>query len=158
MRLKDKIAVITGAASGIGLSTAELFAQNGARVILTDIDDARGTAAAKKIDGESRYRHLDVSKEQDWKLTYDWILDKYGYIDILVNNAGITGLLNNSQAHNPENFDTKEWQHVHNVNTLGTALGCKTAISLMLRSEAGSIVNISSRSGVVGIPLSLIHI
>ncbi|GLP95448.1 SDR family oxidoreductase [Paraferrimonas sedimenticola] len=151
-RLNNKIALITGAARGIGEATAELFAAEGATVIISDIQDDLGQAVASRVLKNSEYLHLDVSDERDWADAENHIQIKYGRLDILVNNAGITGFLETNGPHDPESFDIESWRKVHEVNSVGVALGCRTAIKLMKSSKAGSIVNLSSRSGIVGIP------
>ncbi|MDF1820213.1 MAG: SDR family oxidoreductase [Alcanivoracaceae bacterium] len=152
MRLENKIALITGAARGIGEAIARLFVEEGAFVILSDINDEQGEAVASSIKKGCEYFHLDVSNQNDWQTAQEFILEKYGRLDILVNNAGITGFLETSGPHDPENLDFSSWQKVNAVNSDGVALGCKTAIKLMKPSNAASIVNLSSRSGIVGIP------
>lgn len=145
-RLKNKIALITGSASGIGAAIAKAFAEQGARVIVTDINDAEGQALADAIGGT--YAHLDVSSEADWTA----ILEAHPRLDILVNNAGITGFESGELVHDPANASLEAWHAVHAVNLDGTFLGCRTAIAAMKAAAAGSIINISSRSGLVGIP------
>ena len=151
-RLAGKIALITGASQGIGFAIAEYFIAEGARVILSDINDTDGLDAAEKLGDKASYYHLDVTQEADWQSAADKITQDYGGLDILVNNAGITGFEETSGPHDPENLDVKSWQTVLDVNLTGTALGCKYAIRLMKPQKSGSIVNISSRSGMVGIP------
>src|SRR5690554_1019426 len=151
MRLKDKIALITGSARGIGQATAELFHKEGAIVIVSDIRDEEGIAIVKKLKINAEYLHLDVGNEENWKNAKEYITEKYGRLDILVNNAGITGFLESSGPWDAENSDLNSWEEVHRVNSTGVMLGCKYAIKLM-KDNGGSIVNISSRSGVVGIP------
>lgn len=149
-RIMGKTALITGAARGIGQAIAEVFVREGATVILSDINDTLGKKLANNIDSE--YIHLDVSQELDWKQTSKYIEEKYGQLDILVNNAGITGFLETKGPHDPENLDIDSWHKVHETNLDGVALGCKYGIHLMKASSAASIINISSRSGIVGIP------
>lgn len=149
-RLIGKIAMVTGAARGIGQSIAEKFVAQGAKVIVSDIDDQGGKLFAENIDSE--YLHLDVSIESDWQKATKYISEKHGKLDILVNNAGITGFFETQGPHDPENLDMDSWRKVHQTNLDGVALGCKYAIALMKNSKAASIVNISSRSGIVGIP------
>lgn len=151
MRLKDKIALITGSARGIGQATAELFHREGAIVIVSDIKDEDGKAIAKKLNTHAEYLHVDVGNEEDWLTVAEYITKKYGHLDVLVNNAGITGFLETSGPWDAENADVKSWDEVHRVNSTGVMLGCKYAIRLM-KEKGGSIVNISSRSGLVGIP------
>jgi len=150
-RLKDKVALVTGAARGIGASIAEIFSAEGAVVILTDITDTLGHAAATRIGSSASYQRLDVRREPDWQRVVDDITDRHGQLDILVNNAGITGFTETEGPHDPENLDVASWNSVHATNLTGTALGCKYAIRAM-KPRGGSIINISSRSGVVGIP------
>ncbi len=151
-RLRGKTALITGAARGIGEAIAELFSAEGAQVILSDINDDLGEETAKRIGGNSRYIHLDVSQELDWQRASILIEEEYGLLDIVVNNAGITGILETQGPHDPENLDLDSWREVHETNLDGVALGCKYGIQLMKKSSHASIVNISSRSGIVGIP------
>lgn len=151
MRLKNKITLITGAARGIGASTAKLFAEEGALVIATDILDEVGNNFASQLGDNACYRHLDVREIEDWKSVCEFIKQKHGHLDVLVNNAGITGLTNATVAHDPENVTLEAWCEVHTVNLGGVFLGCKLAIPLM-KDQGGSIINISSRSGNVGIP------
>jgi len=151
-RLSQKIVLVTGAARGIGQAIAELFAEEGAIVILSDINDESGTTLTQKIGRGARYTHLDVACESDWELLFQFVKEQYGRLDILINNAGITGFLESAGPHDPENLDMESWQKVHRTNLDGVALGCKYAIGLMKSSRAASIVNISSRSGIVGIP------
>lgn len=151
MRLKDKIALITGAARGIGQATAELFHQEGATVIVSDIRDEEGEAVAKLLATRAEYVHLDVGDEENWQAVAAHIAKTYGQLDVLVNNAGITGFLESTGPWDAEHTDLKTWDEVHRVNATGVMLGCKYAIQLM-KEKGGSIVNISSRSGVVGIP------
>ncbi len=151
-RLKNKIALVTGAAQGIGKSIAELFVQEGATVIFSDINDEIGLAVSPAHDSKAEYLHLDVSSESDWDSAQKYIQEKYGRLDVLVNNAGITGFLETEGPFDPENFNTKGWYQVHQVNIDGVAFGCRSAIKLMKSSKAASIINLSSRSGIVGIP------
>jgi len=152
MRLQDKVTLITGAASGIGNATAQRCHAEGALVILTDIEDSAGEAATRALGERARYLHLDVRREADWQRVFQMIEGSYGRLDVLVNNAGIGGMTQTRGPHDPEHLDLASWREVHAVNLDGVALGCKYAIQLMRRHRSGSIVNISSRSGVVGIP------
>jgi NAD(P)-dependent dehydrogenase (short-subunit alcohol dehydrogenase family) len=151
-RVSGKIALITGAAQGIGQAIAELLAREGAQVVLSDVNDESGRRVAEAIGAAARYVHLDVSREEEWAAVADSITGTCGRLDILVNNAGITGFLETDGPHDPENLDMGSWHKVHATNIYGAALGCKYGISLMKSSAAASIVNISSRSGIVGIP------
>ena len=100
---------------------------------------------------DDRFARLDVSEEADWSVV-DQLLDQEGRLDVLVNNAGITGFEDGSAPHDPEHASIEEWHRVHRVNLDGTFFGCRAAIRAMRRHGTGSIINISSRSGLVGIP------
>ena len=145
-RLQDKTALVTGAARGIGSAIAEAFAAEGARVILTDIQDQEGAAKAAEIGAD--YAHLDVSQPGDWAK----VMAAHPALDILVNNAGITGFESGDLIQDPEQVPLEAWHRVHAVNLDGTLLGCQAAIGAMKAAGRGSIINISSRSGLVGIP------
>ena len=147
-KLTGKTCIITGAARGIGAAIGKTFISEGARVIITDINDKLGQKTATSMEAE--YCHLDIANEQDW----EYIATLYPNIDVLVNNAGITGFEEGMRAHDPENAALADWQAVHKVNTDGTFLGCRYAIKAMRQSGKGSIINISSRSGMVGIPMA----
>lgn len=151
-RLENKIVLITGAARGIGESIARVFHREGAKVILSDILNEQGKALAKELGDRAYFIHLDVKNEGEWKLIYEKILLEYGGLDVLVNNAGITGFLETKGPFDAENPDMESFEEVMRVNLNGTVLGCKYAIPLMKRKGKGSIINISSRSGLVGIP------
>jgi 3(or 17)beta-hydroxysteroid dehydrogenase len=144
-RLEGKTALITGAARGIGAAIARRFAAEGALVWVTDIDPA-GAAVAASIGG--RFAVLDVRDEAAW----DRVMAAVGGLDILVNNAGITGFEGAPAAHDPEHASLADWRSVHAVNLDGSFLGCRAAIRAMRPKATGSIINISSRSGLVGIP------
>lgn len=150
-RLRDKIALVTGAARGIGAGIARAFAREGAIVWLTDIDDDDGKALAAELGEPHRYERLDVSVESDWEVV-ERLRRELGRLDILVNNAGITGFEAGPAAHDPEHTTIDEWHRVHSVNLDGTFFGCRAAIRAMRPQRKGSIINISSRSGLVGIP------
>lgn len=159
MRLKNKIVLITGSAQGIGQAIASLFAKEGAKVFVSDIQDDKGKQTCNDINAntanceQAEYIHLDVAKESDWINAMHLIQQTTGKLDVLVNNAGITGFLETTGAHDPENVALADWHKVHAVNLDGVALGCKHAIAMM-KERGGSIVNISSRSGMVGIPMA----
>ncbi len=113
---------------------------------LTDIDEDAGQAAARELGCE--WHRLDVASEAEW----DAIATAYPAIEVLVNNAGITGFEEGAAPHDPENTSLAEWHRVHAVNTDGCFLGCRYALRAMRGKGAGSIINMSSRSGLVGIP------
>ena len=144
-RLEGKTALITGAARGIGEAISRRFATEGAMVWVTDRDAACADVAAS-IGGQ--YALLDVRDEGTW----DAVMREVGTLDILVNNAGITGFEEGAGPHDPEQVSLADWRAVHAVNLDGTFLGCRAAIRAMRPRGTGSIINISSRSGIVGIP------
>jgi NAD(P)-dependent dehydrogenase (short-subunit alcohol dehydrogenase family) len=151
-RLQDKVALITGAARGIGAAIARAYVDEGARVWVTDIVDDAGAAFAASLGANATYRHLDVTNEAEWAVVSAAVMARDGRLDVLVNNAGITGLDDAKGTHDPEHCSLEEWRAVHRVNLDGTFLGCKYAIRAMRPAGRGSIINLSSRSGVVGIP------
>jgi NAD(P)-dependent dehydrogenase (short-subunit alcohol dehydrogenase family) len=151
-QLKNKIALITGAARGIGAGIAQHFQAAGAIVWLSDISDADGTARAAALGPDARYVSLDVTDEDQWVRAMQQILARDGRLDILVNNAGVTGFEQAHVSHDPEHASLEDWRAVHRVNSDGTFLGCKYAIRTMRQTGTGSIINMSSRSGLVGIP------
>lgn len=151
-KLKGKVAFITGAAQGIGEEVAVVLAKAGALVVISDIQDEKGQQVARKIGPSALYLHLDVRKEENWKQVMKTILQKFSKLDILVNNAGITGFQEGFGPQDPENASLESWRSVHEVNSEGVFLGCKYAIQSMKNNPGSSIINISSRSGLVGIP------
>lgn len=151
-RLLAKIALVTGAAQGIGAAIARAFVAEGAFVYVTDLNDELGRAVAAELGDRARYLPLDVRAEEDWQRVTRQILDEQGRLDVLVNNAGITGFEQGPVPHDPEHARLADWQAVHRTNLDGVFLGCKYAIRAMRPAGAGSIINISSRSGLVGIP------
>jgi NAD(P)-dependent dehydrogenase (short-subunit alcohol dehydrogenase family) len=147
MRLEDKVALITGAASGMGASMARIFAREGAKVVVADMLEEEGRAVVADItraNGAAIFRRLDVSNEAEWKATVDATLAEYKKLDILVNDAGLSG------SAVEDLFDTAAWDKLMAVNARGAFLGMKFAIPVMKAAGGGSIVNISSISGITG--------
>jgi NAD(P)-dependent dehydrogenase (short-subunit alcohol dehydrogenase family) len=151
-RLDSKIALVTGAARGIGEAISEAFLREGATVVLSDIRDSLGRDVATRLGPKAVYEHLDVRDESHWKATIARLLERFGRLDVLVNNAAITGLDEAPGPHDPEHAPLEAWVAVHRTNLDGVFLGCKHAIQTMRPTRTGSIINISSRSGLVGIP------
>ena len=146
MRLQNKSALVTGGARGIGAAIATAFIAEGAHVIIADVDIEAGEALANTL-GAAFFK-LDVSSESEWES----LASAHPAIDVVVNNAGITGFEDGPGPHDPEHATLEEWHRVHAVNLDGTFLGCRYAIRAMRAKGAGSIINMSSRSGLVGIP------
>jgi NAD(P)-dependent dehydrogenase (short-subunit alcohol dehydrogenase family) len=147
MRLNGKVALVSGAASGMGQSEALIFAREGARVAVADVMETEGRQVADKIKaagGQAIFVKLDVGNETEWEKAIKATVDAFGKLDVLVNNAGISGTFD------PDTLSTSAWDRLMEVNAKGVFLGMKHAIPAMQRAGGGSIVNISSISGVVG--------
>ena len=149
MRMKDKVALVTGAASGMGAATARLFAREGARaVVVADVLDTDGEAVVaeiKKAGGTASYVHLDVTSEAQWQEAVDKTVAAHGGLNVLVNNAGISG----SAAE--DLYDTALWHKLMDINSTGVFLGMKYGIAAIRKTGGpGSVVNLSSISGIVG--------
>jgi len=149
MRMKDKVALISGAASGMGAATARLLAREGAKaVVVADLLDNEGEAVVagiKKTGGKAVYIHLDVTDEAQWKAAIDKTVSDHGGLDVLVNNAGISG------SAEQDLYDTAAWNRLMGINATGVFLGMKHAIAAMKKGgRRGSVINLSSVSGIVG--------
>jgi NAD(P)-dependent dehydrogenase (short-subunit alcohol dehydrogenase family) len=147
MRLENKVALITGAASGMGASMARIFAREGAKVVVADVLEDEGKAIVAEItkaNGAAIFRRLDVTSETEWKAVVDASVAEFGKLDILVNDAGLSG------SAVEDLFDTAAWDLLMAVNARGVFLGMKFAIPIMKAAGGGSIVNISSISGITG--------
>ena len=147
MRLAGKVALVSGAASGMGQSEAMIFAREGAKVIVADILEAEGKQVADKIaagGGQARFVRLDVTSEAEWDAAVKAAVGAFGKLDVLVNNAGISG------TYDTDMLSSAAWDKVMAVNAKGVFLGMKAAIPLMKKAGGGAIVNISSISGFVG--------
>jgi 3alpha(or 20beta)-hydroxysteroid dehydrogenase len=142
--LNGKVALITGAARGQGAAEARLFAQRGAKVMLCDILDSEGQAVAAEIGANAAYLRLDVTSEASWQAAVTAAVSKFGKLNVLVNNAGIVKVT--ALADCP----LEEYMQVIQVNQIGVFLGMKTVAPAMKQAGGGSIVNISSIDGLIG--------
>ena len=150
-RLSGKVALISGGSRGQGEAEAILFSSEGAKVVLGDILDSEGLAVASEINesgGGALYVHLDVTSKDDWDSAVKQTLENFGGLDILVNNAGI------SQRKLVHETTVDEWDRVQDINSKGVFLGTKAVIPAMRAGGGGSIVNISSIAGIVGLTSS----
>ena len=144
-RLEGKVGLITGGASGLGAGTAQRFVENGAQVVITDIDDEGGCAVAGEIGAQ--FIHQDVAREADWEATLAEVRERYGRLDILVNNAGIF------TSCPVDETPLEQWQRVLDINLTGVFLGCKHGVRGMKKNPGGpcgSIINLSSVVGLRG--------
>jgi NAD(P)-dependent dehydrogenase (short-subunit alcohol dehydrogenase family) len=147
MRVPGKVALISGGAWGMGAAEARLFAREGAQVVIGDILEAEGKAVEADIaanGGQAAFVRLDVTREADWREAVALAERRFGKLNVLVNNAGIGG------AGRIEDTTLDAWERVMSVNATGVFLGTKAVIAAMRRAGGGSIVNISSQLGLVG--------
>jgi 3alpha(or 20beta)-hydroxysteroid dehydrogenase len=144
-RLAGKVVLITGGARGQGADEGQLFSEQGAIVILADVLDELGTAAAAGIPN-AEYVHLDVRSETEWQAVVDGIVQRHGHLDVLVNNAGI------DMTKRMDATTLEEWNNIIAINQTGTFLGMRTAAAAMIATGTpGSIINISSVAGLEGV-------
>ncbi|PWT88714.1 MAG: short-chain dehydrogenase [Acidobacteria bacterium] len=149
MRLAGKVAIITGAASGIGREAALLFATEGAKVVIADLNDAAGSAVieeVKRSGSDAKYVRTDVSKSADVENLVRVTEQSFGKLDVMMNNAGIFPDADGSVLDTPEDV----WDLVQRVNLKGVFLGCKYAIPALLKNGGGSIINTASFVAVMG--------
>jgi 3alpha(or 20beta)-hydroxysteroid dehydrogenase len=146
LRLADKVAVITGAASGQGEAEARLFVADGARVVLADVDTTAGQNLAEELGDRAVFHHLDVTQEAGWAAVVGAALTKFGKIDALLNNAGLFRPKPISET------TIEEWDAHYRVNQLGVFLGMRAVIEPMISAGGGSIVNTSSAAALRGNP------
>lgn len=138
MRLSGKVALVTGGASGLGRAICHRFAAEGASVVIADIDEATGVELATEIGDAARFERLDVTLETDWTR----VMTRLGPLDILVNNAGITTL------GSIEDVTLEQFRNEFEVDVIGVFLGCKAGVAKMKSGAGGSIINMSSMTGV----------
>jgi NAD(P)-dependent dehydrogenase (short-subunit alcohol dehydrogenase family) len=147
MRLAGKVALVSGAASGMGQSEATIFAREGAKVVVGDILETEGkdvVDSIAKAGGQARFVKLDVTNEKSWQDAVATAVSAFGRLDILVNNAGISGTFD------PDTLSVSAWDRLMEVNAKGVFLGMKYAVPAMEKAGGGAIVNISSISGFAG--------
>ena len=143
-RLEGKTALVTGAASGIGLQTSIRMLEEGAKVMMTDINEAIGKKEAENLGKEAEFMKHDITLEDDWIWALEETIKRFQKLDILVNSAGMVLIAD------VEHISLKDWRQVHAINLDGTFLGCKHGIRVMKEFGAGSIINLSSVSGLIG--------
>ena len=147
MRLEGKVALITGAAHGMGEAEARIFAREGARVAIADITEKAGRQVEAEIadaGGEAMFVLLDVTKEEDWRAATKQVVARFGKLDVLVNNAGV------SEGAYEDHSSVERWDGIMDVNSKGVFLGTTAVIPNMREAGGGSIINISSIMGIVG--------
>jgi len=143
-RLEGKTALVTGAASGIGLQTSIRLAEEGALVMMTDINHVEGLQQVEKLVANATFLKLDITEEEEWISVLDETVKRFDRLDILVNSAGMVLIAD------VEQITLEDWRKVHAVNLDGTFLGCKHGVRVMKEFGAGSIINLSSVSGMIG--------
>ena len=149
-KLDGKVAIVTGAASGIGRASARLFAEEGAKVVLADWDEEKGRQAAEEISqsgGTATFVKVDVSQPEDAEAMVRTALESYGRLDVLFNNAGIEG-----EQKPTADCSLENWDRVISINLKGVFLGMKYGIPAMLKGGGGSIINTASTAGLAGWP------
>lgn len=143
-RLQNKTAIITGSAQGMGATHARKFIEEGANVVLTDLNQEKGEALAKELGENALFVKQDVTSEQDWAKVVEQTQKAFGGIDVLVNNAGIT------MAQSILNTSLEQYRKILEINQVSVFLGMKAVLPTMREAKAGSIINISSINGLVG--------
>lgn len=143
-RLAGKVALISGAARGMGASHAREMVAHGAKVVCGDILDIEGEQVVKDLGADARYVHLDVTRTEDWDAAVAIAIAEFGGVDVLVNNAGILNI------GTVEDYELAEWQRILDINLTGVFLGIRAVVPEMKKAGRGSIVNISSIEGMAG--------
>ncbi|WP_182200936.1 glucose 1-dehydrogenase [Paraliobacillus salinarum] len=143
-RLTNKVAIITGAARGMGASHAQLFVEEGAKVVIADILEKEGEQLANELGDNAAFVKLDVTNKENWEEAVAFAEKTFGPVNVLVNNAGIT------MTKSIEDITEQEYRKIVDINQVSVLLGMKAALPSMKKAEGGSIVNISSINGLVG--------
>ncbi len=144
-RVEGKVALVTGAASGLGKADAERLVAEGARVVLSDLNTSAGEAVAKSLGDAAYFISHDVSDEDSWRNAISTAEDHFGPLDVLVNNAGILAMAS------VEDTSVEQWDRIMSVNAKGVFLGCKHGVAAM-KERGGSIINLSSVAAMLGTP------
>jgi len=142
--LAGKIAIITGGANGLGRATAELFVEEGARVVIADVDSERGEALAATLGGAAAFKRTDVASAEEIQALVDFAVARFGGLHVMVNNAGISGAMTRRFLDD----ELKDFQHVLAVNLFGVMVGSQRAARHMAKHGGGSIINTSSIAGI----------
>lgn len=145
-RLSGRVALISGAASGMGASHARAFVAEGASVVIGDIADEAGAKLAAELGDAAVFTHLDVTRGADWDLAVATAVERFGKLDVLVNNAGI---LDGGPI---GTYTEKQWQHTLSINLTGPFLGLTAARDALVAARPSSVINISSAAGIQGVP------
>ena len=148
-RVQGKVCLVTGGAAGMGREHVLLLAEEGARIVLTDLNEEAGQATVaqvKGMGGEAIFVKHDVASEDDWLKVVDTAVEAFGKVDVLVNNAGVLALKSIQET------TAADWDFVNNINTKGLFFGVKHVLSAMEKAGGGSIINISSIYGIAGAP------
>lgn len=149
-RMQDKRCLVSGAARGIGLAVCERLIEEGAQVMMADIDAASGETQAQRLGEHAVFQPLDVTRDEQWDAALDAIERRWGGVDVLVNNAGIA-LMGDIESTTPE-----QWQRTLEVNLSAVMLGTRKAVARM-KGQGGAIVNMASIEGLIGEPLALAY-
>jgi 3alpha(or 20beta)-hydroxysteroid dehydrogenase len=144
-RLEDKVALVSGSAQGMGAATARRFVEEGARVVVSDLEDELGEKLASTLGEQALYVHLDVTRESDWSAAVERTLSTFGGLDVLVNNAGI------GEVGRLDTLPLEAHRRILDVNLNGVYLGMRVCAKALAADRGGSIVNISSIDGLAGV-------
>jgi NAD(P)-dependent dehydrogenase (short-subunit alcohol dehydrogenase family) len=144
MRLAGKVAIISGAANGMGAATARIFAREGAKVVIADVMEHEGRAVADSIGAAARFERLDVTNEENWAAVVASTVQHFGKLTVLVNNAGVSG------SAEQDLYSTDAWHRIMGINATGVFLGLKYGIPAIAAAGGGSIINLSSIAGIIG--------
>ncbi|RLT98717.1 SDR family NAD(P)-dependent oxidoreductase [Ketobacter sp.] len=148
--LSGKVAIITGAASGLGRATAELFIEHGSRVVIADVNEEQGQSLAQSLGDSAAFRAVDIACADQVQALVDFTVARFGGLDVMYNNAGISGAIHQSFLED----DLADFERVMSVNLFGTMVGCQVAARYMSRNGGGSIINTSSLAALKpGLPL-----